>query len=131
MRVPRPVAALIGVLTLWPLVYMFIFFAFILNSFARIPSTAKEPNGAFQSFQLLFVAHIGTMLVIMGLLAFYIVHVFRNPALPESRRVLWAVVLFMGNMVSMPVYWFLYIWRHPVSALAPPLPPVPPPASAV
>ena len=79
-------AALIGVLTLWPVVYMFIFFAFVLTSSARIPGTAKEPESAFQSFQLLFAAHIGTMLIIMGLLAFYIVHVFKNPALPENRR---------------------------------------------
>jgi hypothetical protein len=46
-----------------------------------------------------------------ALMAFYIVHVFKNPALKDDRRALWAVVLFMGLPFSAPVYWWLFIWR--------------------
>jgi hypothetical protein len=129
MRLSRPIAVLIGVFTAWPIVYMFLFFAFILGSFMRMAST-KEPEGVFKSFQVLMAAHLGTMLIMVALLAFYIVHVFKNPALAGDKRVLWAVVLFMGNVIAMPVYWFLYVWREPVSGVVPP-PPIPFPPSSV
>ena len=42
-------------------------------------------------------------------------------AVPQDKKALWAVVIFMGNALAMPVYWYLYIWkplRH--EPLAPP-----------
>jgi hypothetical protein len=124
MRVSKPIAILVGSFTLWPIIYMFIFFGFIFGSFMRVAST-KEPDGAFRSFQVVMVAHLGTMFIMMALLVFYIVHVFKNPALAGDRRTLWAVVLFFGNAIAMPVYWFLYVWRTPVppAAFSPPVPP--------
>jgi hypothetical protein len=40
------------------------------------------------------------------------VNVFRNDHVDKDKKVLWAVVLFMGNMIAMPIYWYLYIWRE-------------------
>jgi cytosine/uracil/thiamine/allantoin permease len=53
------------------------------------------------------------MIVIMALLTFYIINVFRNDRVNKDMKILWAVVLFFGNFVAMPVYWYLYIWRDP------------------
>jgi hypothetical protein len=61
-------------------------------------------------FPYVFIAHIGTMFVSLGLLVFYIVHVFKNAALAEDRRILWTLIIFMGSFVAMPVYWVLYVW---------------------
>jgi len=46
---------------------------------------------------------------VVGLLVFYVVDLFRNPRVPSESRTLWAVVLFLGNIVAMPIYWALYI----------------------
>jgi hypothetical protein len=126
MQFSRPVAILIGVFTAWPIAYMFFFFAFIFGSFMRI-TNAKEPAPLFKSFRILMVAHAGTMLVMLALLVFYIVHVFKSPALTGDRRILWAVVLFMGGPIAMPIYWFLYVWRgaHSSGASPSPFPPAP------
>jgi hypothetical protein len=129
MRVSKPVAILIGVFTAWPFVYMFVFIAFMIGSFARVTSTTEQ-EGAFKSFQVLMAAHLGTMLIMMALLTFYIVHVFKNPAIAGDKRTLWAVVLFFGNVIAMPVYWFLYVWREPLRSMVPP-PPIPPAPGAV
>jgi hypothetical protein len=48
----------------------------------------------------------------MGLTVFYMVNVFRNDRVDKDKKVLWAVVIFMGNMIAMPIYWYLYIWRE-------------------
>ena len=129
MRITKPVAILIGLATAWPIFYIFIFFAVIFGSFMR-GTSPRAPGGTFESFQVLMIAHFGTMLVMAGLLTFYIVHVFKNPALAGDRRVLWAVVLFLGNFIAMPIYWFLFVWREAPRNLAPPSS-NPPPAGAV
>ncbi len=130
MRISRPVAMLIGALTFWPILYMFIFFATFFTGFLMRPGSSMQPEAGFQSFQVLMAVHLGTMLLMMALLTFYIVHVFKNSAIAGDKRTLWAVVLFFGNIIAMPVYWFLYVWREPPPVVAPPLP-VPPMPGAV
>ncbi len=53
-----------------------------------------------------------TIFYIFGLLVFYIYNLFKNENVKSDQKVLWALVLFMGNMMAMPIYWYLYIWRE-------------------
>jgi hypothetical protein len=62
---------------------------------------------------IIFPLHFLTMLEIFALLAFYIVHVFKTDRVSQDKKALWAVVLFLGNMIAMPIYWYLYIWKEP------------------
>jgi len=107
---------LIGLATIWPLIYMFIFFGFVLIA---VLTTSQHAPGKFDaedgfpiSFAWLFGLHILTMIWIMGLLIFYIVNVFKNERVEKDKKVLWAIVLFMGGIIAMPVYWYLYIWKE-------------------
>lgn len=111
-----PTKLLLAAATLYPLAYMFAFVAvwlFLLASAVggHFPELfAKHPHGPPPWFLGLFAVHLLTMFWVLGLLIFYIQDVFKNPRLDEQKRVLWALVLFMGNMVAMPVYWYVYIW---------------------
>ncbi len=98
--------------TLWPLCGLGIFFVVWLSMFAqmtagRLPRTTGLPP----EFVAMFGIQCFTMLWIFGLLAFYITNVFRNPGVRSDVKPLWAVVLFLGSFVAMPVYWYLYIWK--------------------
>jgi|SRR5436190_4885669 len=91
--------------TIWPFVYMLLFmgvafFAFVAGN-----------NGPSIIWTIIIPLHLLTMLMIIGLTAFYIVNVFRNERVGKDMKVLWAVVIFMGSIFAMPVYWYLYIWR--------------------
>jgi|SRR5687768_13979739 len=108
MHVSRPLAAVLGLVTLWPPVYFVAFIGFMFTTVFW-----PEPQGFDRVFEAVFVAHLLTMLIIMGLLAFYVVHLFKNETLRDDRRVLWAVVLFMGNVFAFPVYWYLHVWQAP------------------
>jgi phospholipase D-like protein len=104
---------LLGAATLWPVVYMFIFFIFIFSMvFIRVDETGPGNLGA--SIASIFTLHIFTMLLVMGLTIFYIVDVFRNERVEKDKKVLWAIVIFMGNMIGMPIYWYLYFWKDPI-----------------
>jgi len=111
----KPGKLFLAALTLWPLVYMVLFFAFIFSSILfRIGDPAQ--GGFPPAFVLLFAAHLLTMLTIMGLTIYYIVDVFRNQQVDKDKKILWAIVIFMGNMIAMPIYWYLYIWKEPAVA---------------
>jgi hypothetical protein len=111
MRITKPLAVVIGLFTIWPIIYFFLFMAFFvvtaLTMFQQTPQHQSGPG----FFPYIVIPHVGTMLLMFALMAFYIVHVFKNPALKDDRRALWAVVLFMGLPFSAPVYWWLFIWR--------------------
>jgi hypothetical protein len=104
---------LLAIATIWPFIYMIFFFVVIFSSFFFMPRAGSSEGGAFPAlFMIIFPLHFLTMLLIMGLTVFYMVNVFRNDRVEKDKKVLWAVVLFMGNMIAMPIYWYLYIWRE-------------------
>ena len=113
MRIGKPLAIVIGVFTIWPLIYCFAFMVFFVVtafSFVNAAQQHHQPQGPGLMIYI-FIPHMLTMLLMFALMAFYIVHVFKNAVLKDDRRVLWAVVLFMGLPFSAPVYWWLFIWR--------------------
>lgn len=105
---------ILGIVTLWPVIYFILFFVFIFAEFFFMTSSGGAPQDElFNNFFILMAAHGFTMLLTIVLLIIYIANVFRNDRVLKDRKVLWAVVLFLGNMIAMPVYWYLYIWRKP------------------
>ena len=84
--------------TLWPLVYVGLLFGDVVP--AGLPS---------------FFLHLSTIFWLMGLLAISIVDIFSNPRLTETPRIVWVIVLMLGNMLALPVYWLLYLrgWERP------------------
>ena len=102
---------LLGLVTLWPALYMVIFFAFVFSAFLFVSSSEGGDPGFPLSFMIIFPLHLLTMIVIVALTIFYIMNVFKNTRVEKDKKVLWAIVLFMGNLVAMPIYWYLYIWK--------------------
>jgi len=118
MQKPGKIA--LGAATLWPFVYMVIFFGFIFSSFLFLPGDGG-PGGFPAAFAVLFALHIFTMLLIMGLSIFYIVDIFKSNRVDKDKKALWAIVIFLGNMIAMPIYWYLYIWKE-AAVVSNPLP---------
>ena len=112
----KPVKILLGLATLWPFIYMIFFFFVIFSSFFFMSNSQGQESGFPVLFMVIFPLHFLTILWIMALTVFYMVNVFRNDLVEKDKKVLWAVVLFMGNMIAMPVYWYLYIWKEPPGA---------------
>ena len=114
-----------GIATIWPILYMFLFFISIFGMMLLLPSgngQAAQPESAAIpiGFIGIFVVHIFTMFVIIGLMAFYIVQVFRTDRLDQSMKIMWTVLICMLGMFAMPVFWYLYIWREPALATGTP-----------
>jgi hypothetical protein len=77
MQLSRPVKLTIGALTIWPLAYMFLFFAFVAGMMLWTSLGPKggpaHSSGVPVAFFVVFAAHLATILLTFGLIAFYIV----------------------------------------------------------
>jgi heme/copper-type cytochrome/quinol oxidase subunit 2 len=111
--VSRGKAIVLGIFTAWPILYMMFFMCVVFGMFVLM-STGGQGGGSEPPMILwiIFPLHLLTMLEVVVLLVIYILHVFKTDRVPQEQKALWAVVLFLGNAIAMPVYWYLYIWRE-------------------
>jgi hypothetical protein len=95
---------------------MALFFSSVLVFESDAPRSETMP--VFGDFKTMMVLHLATMLVMLGLTVFYVVHAFKNPALASDKRLLWVLVLIFGSFIAGAVYWVLYVWRTPPTGMA-------------
>ncbi|MBK8465646.1 MAG: hypothetical protein IPL32_07420 [Chloracidobacterium sp.] len=117
MELSKTQKILLGVLSAWPFVYIFLFFIFIFGLVALSPGGPGGGNDLDPflggGFVVLMVVHIITMFLIMALTVFYIVHAVKNTKLDSNMRIIWIVLFFFGGMIAEPIYWYLQIWKKP------------------
>jgi hypothetical protein len=107
MHLSKPTAVLLLIATLLPVAYLFYFVGTMLAVVIGGPTSDPIPGGMV----LLFALHIACMFWLWGLIAAYLVYLFKTDVVPKEQKALWAVVLFLGNMLAMPVFWYLYVWN--------------------
>ena len=114
MPLSRPLKLVIGALTALPLLYMLLFFTFIIGTVFWISMMPGEggsrssgpPVAVCRSLRRTSRHHD----VDVRPELFYIVFLFKTDRVPQDKKALWAAVLFLGNMLAMPVFFYLYVW---------------------
>jgi hypothetical protein len=119
--VKKPAKVLLGLATLWALVYP-VFFAvgiakFWATLYSRIltlanPETTDLPAVPFE-YLLLIPPLLLTLVLVVALVAYYVRHAIASPRIPQEMKAVWIILLVLANVVVMPIYWYLYIWREP------------------
>ncbi len=130
MTLSRPQKIVLGALSLWPILHFFVFFGFFVLMFAASVGTAALgprgnalPAALAGGFALVFLLHFATLALTFGLTVFYIVYLFKTDRVRQDKKALWAVVLFLGNVIAMPVFFYLYVWpeQMPAAEQGPPV----------
>lgn len=111
----------LGIATIWPVVYMFLFMAsiFSLVIFSGLrdggpPIGGPNPPGSILfpiGFMGLMAVHMLTILGTLALTVFYIIRVFKTERLDQNMKIMWMLLLFFVGMIAQPVFWYLYVWR--------------------
>lgn len=116
MNIGKPGKIALLAATLLPIVYTMLFVVGVVvmaaTSFRRTAPSEKPDLGFFP---IIVGMHIAVMLLSLGLVCFYIVYLFKTPRVANDKKALWAVVLFMGGFIAMPIFWYLYIWPESVA----------------
>ena len=112
MPIPRPVAALVGIVSLSPLGY-------------AIYSKAKPlwaPIGARHSIlssDVLAPADIAFLALSLLLAIVCIILVYRLSSVNPAKRGAWLLFLLFGSIFAIPVFWFLHVYRNPPDYVEP------------
>jgi hypothetical protein len=103
MRLNKPVKIVVGILTLWPLVYG--------ASFVAVAATSAAARGGEPPVDdAVFIAlHASAALDLLGLYVFYIIHARKNKGL-GNKRDSWLILFVFLGLFAMPVYWIRYVW---------------------
>jgi hypothetical protein len=122
----RKVTAL-GALTVWPFVYMAIFFGVVLSMIAF----AFSGDYPFWVIGCVFPLHFLTIFLSLALLVVYIMLVVNSIEFDSSQRTMWIVALILAGWIPQVVGFIVFVWRpwiaaHPRPATPQPAPPVPP-----
>jgi hypothetical protein len=104
---------ILAIATLWPIIYSIAFIVFVLSRFILASSYSYPQSELEAAIYLISVLHPLTIIIIVVLLVVYIRNLFKNNHVSRDKKALWAVVLFLGNIFAMPIYWYLYIWNQP------------------
>jgi hypothetical protein len=93
---------MVGVLCLWGPIYTVGFFTLIVIS-------ATRKGGLAVPFEVVAAFHVFTILVLGLLLAICMRDAYSNPLIPDGKRAFWAVILILGNIIALPIYWWRYV----------------------
>jgi membrane protein implicated in regulation of membrane protease activity len=97
---------LLGALSVLPALYMAFFMVLVGIS-------AFDNGGKLLiPFGVLMALHLSAMVLIIVLLVVFIRDAYRSPRVDDNKRAFWAIVLFLGNAIAFPIYWWVYM-RQP------------------
>jgi len=122
MTLSKPVKILVGIMTIWYTLYLFLTIVGIVLLFGYVfvaLLTGGEAVASLRglltqilSFEIMLPVHFCSLFLEVGLLVFYLVHTIKNTKANDSMR----IVLGLGHLflpfVAMPIYYYLYIWRE-------------------
>jgi len=55
----------------------------------------------------------------VGLLAFYVVYVFRNAGIAPGKQFVWIGMFVLWSVFAMPLFWYLHVWPKNGTPTAP------------
>lgn len=113
MYLNKPAKIILGILTLIPLLFAISTFLFALHQVVSF-LFFSEPGMPTQFFSYLAYILPYTLLfflLYLGLIIFYFIQIVQNKYFDTEKRFLWIVILLLLNGISMPVYWYVHIWK--------------------
>ncbi len=132
MKLSKGVKILIGLGTVWEVIYPFLFIVLwlmMVGSIFFFSGNSDQGWPVFSVFSglfaIIFPVHCFAIVLQFGLIAVYLIHVIKNTAASETVRIILGIGIFFMPFVAMPVYYYVYIWREAPPAWAVAKPPSP------
>lgn len=102
----------LGVVTLWPVVYLTWFTGFLASGALTARQATMGGVGLVHSLtsELFPALHILTASLVGVMILAYPLDALINRHLAPESRVLWAILLVVGNVIAMPVYFVEHVW---------------------
>jgi type II secretory pathway component PulF len=114
VKLTRSLSATLGLLTILPIGYLVFFLTFLIPRLSSLlEADPPQLERYFSLFHTVVRLHLIMIVLSLALIGFYIFYLFKTDRVPTDKKSVWASVLFLGNFLTMPVFWYLYVWREP------------------
>ena len=104
-------------LTLAPIAYLLVFFCLMTYLMFWTFQHSNQSQTASAEFTPIFfgmmIAHIAMMIVVFLLIGIYVFSIATNETLSPEMKLFWGLMILFGNMIVMPIYWYLQVWKQP------------------
>ena len=94
----------LGIASIIPLLYVVLFILFVIINQNGLDGSITLPRYFLE-------LHLSVALFMIFELIFFIIHVFRNKEMTTDRKILWAILLYIGSIITFPLYWFNNIYK--------------------
>jgi len=94
---------LLGILSLWPLFYVILLIAMVVNI---LYSTSRQP---LLSLGATAVLHVVTFFLVPSLIAYYVRFIKESGKVPGGQHTKWVLLTIFGNVVVFPYLWYRFI----------------------
>jgi uncharacterized membrane protein SirB2 len=95
-----------GILTVAPLAY-FPYFMGFMDEFGA----TQNAQHAQAKFNAILPTHVSVVLFVIALLVSYVVYLSKTEFVRKDKKATWLVVLILGGVFAMPIFWFLHVWQ--------------------
>jgi len=104
----------LGILTFLPIVliiiYVIILFGTLFFTFSEIDQGHQDPSYLFTGgFAFMFICMLAAVLLSLGLLVFYIIHVYKNEKFDSTIKLIWILVFLFASGIGPIIYYFVEI----------------------
>jgi hypothetical protein len=112
MKINKPIKLLIGLATLWIVVIYTLFYILMVLASRWSPTLLTGNEGSISTINQC------TVIAGFGLIAFYLIHIFKNPKLGYTGRAIYTIGILFFPFLLMPIYFYCYIWLENPPAFA-------------
>lgn len=115
MNLNKPAKIILGILTFLPILLAISIIGFVIFNFISMVFNQEPAMPMMYMSYLSYIIPYFFLVVFLslGLFIYYLVHIIQNQYLDNEKRILWIVVLFVLGGITMPVYWYVHIWKIP------------------
>lgn len=112
----RWMKVLLGIGTHWFLIYLPLVLGMVFTLILSLPKQGHgEPSPAlFIAMAIFLLIHLFSILVILVTQGFCIAYAVKHTRFIPNERMLWALLLTFMGVLTLPVLFWMYIFKHPI-----------------
>ena len=112
MALSKSKKKMLGVLSIWPFVWMFVLMAIMCPIFIFKPSVYHSFLDTRLVYIPLLIIHVLTCFCVLGVMIYFIIHAVKNLKLTQGMKIVWIILLVIWHIIVNPIYWYVNIWKE-------------------
>ncbi len=103
-----------GIFSIWPICWMILFMCGVLGMFLLSGVQQSDELSPIAAIIIGFIVffHFATIIEIWVMIILYIIRILKDESIEQNNKILWVLLIFIGNIIAMPLFWYLYIWQE-------------------